>query len=204
MHLISITLFALILTNAAPAVDTASPAIPLQNVPLFAQMAGEQNVRGYAVPLTMNVSLHRLFFTFHFSLKGAVHYQAPDRLDMSLDRVPQQYQILYAQLGAPLVWTKIYALHVSGRTTVDGRPGYLVEGTPDDPGSDVARVRILTSDLQSPIHVEWFLRDGYTVTASIDEAMLENRYLPVHEVSDIDGHGYAIHTEMQYGAYALQ
>lgn len=170
-------------------------------VPLFARLAHDQ-VRGYVTPVTLNVALHRFFFTFHFHLAGTVRYAAPDQVTFNVQRVPQQYRHLFNDLGTPLTWRQLYALTVTGRTAVDGKPGFLLEGVPRR-NSEVDRMELQTSDAVSPIHAQWNLNDGWSVSSIITEKLVGKRLFPANEIADIAGHGYKIHTEMTYGAYAL-
>lgn len=150
----------------------------------------------------MDVSLHRFFFTFHFKLKGNVKYEAPGNVTFTMDRVPEQYQRLFGDLGEPLTWARIYSMQVLGQTMVDGRPMYSVQGVPRKP-SQVDHVVIQTSEPSAPIHAQWVLHDGWTVDSMIEEQNTEKLLFPKHELADIVGHGYKIHTDMHYGNYAL-
>lgn len=205
MHLIMIVALGLVVatTTLVHQEPTAAAPDPLQSVPLFSRLSADSgNVRSYAAPLTLDVSLHRFFFTFHFQLKGTVQYEPPDHVKFTVERVPPQYQNLYDELGTPVTWTSIYSMHVLDSAMVDGRQTYTVEGIPRKP-SRVDHVVIETSDTNQPIHAQWFLHDGWTVSSTIEEQDTQNHLVPKHEVADIVGHGYRIHTDMQYGDYAV-
>ena len=205
MHLIMIVALGLVVATTTVVHPEPSAATPdsLESVPLFSRLSADSgNMRSYAAPLTLDVSLHRFFFTFHFQLKGNVQYHAPDSVKFTVERVPQQYQHLFDELGTPLTWTRIYDMHVLSAAMVDGRQTYTVEGVPRNP-SQVDHMVIETSDASQPIHAQWFLHDGWTVTSTIEEQDTQNHLVPKHELSDIVGHGYKIHTDMQYGDYAM-
>lgn len=199
-----ILLLILALTAAAagrhPLPVRAAPGVA--SVPLFASLARDKAVRGYTAPITLNVTLHRFIFTFHFRLAGTVRYAAPDRATFVIDRVPEKYSHLFNDLGTPLTWQHLYALTLRSHTTVDGRPGYSLEGVPRKP-SDVDRMAIQTSDPQAPVYAQWYLHDGWTVDSTIEERAFGAYLFPTRDVADITGHGYHIHSDMTYGNYAL-
>ncbi len=196
-------MFVLSVTMAV-GIATALPARglpPLAQVPLFTRLAQDQ-VRGYVAPVTLNVALHRFIFTFHFHLTGTVTYSAPDKVTFKIQRVPQQYQHLFNDLGTPLTWPQLYRLSVTGRVEVDGKPGLSLEGAPKKK-TEVEIMELQTSDAVSPIHAQWTLNDGWSVKSVITEKATGVYLFPATEIADIAGHGYKIHTEMTYGAYAL-
>jgi len=203
MYLILFVILGVVVAAQPVHTDDHRSGARLQSVPLFSRLiATNQRVRSYTAPVTMDVSLHRFIFTFHFKLHGNVKYEAPGHVTFTMDRVPQQYQRLFGDLGEPLAWARIYSMQVMGSTIVDGRPMYSVQGVPRKP-SQVDHVVIQTSEPSAPIHAQWVLHDGWTVDSTIEEQNTEKLLFPKREVADIEGHGYKIHTDLQYGNYAL-
>lgn len=199
-------IFAILISAAGLTSATAAQRprdnIELRAVPLFARIRSDRSLRAYTVPLTVNVSVHKIIFTFHRALNGNVRYSAPSQVVFNGSGVPPQFKSLLGDLGTPLTWQKRYALHVTGRTLANGLPCYALEGVPRSP-SQVQKLDIETTIPSAPIQAQWSLQGGWTVAATLYEQNQRAYLLPKQAQLDIVGHGYKIHAAMLYGTYAL-
>jgi len=67
----------------------------------------------------------------------------------------------------------------------------------------VDHVLIQSTAAGSPIAATWYLRSGWTISATIETEFVEQHLLPKHETADIAGHGMKIHTDTTFGDYTL-
>lgn len=190
-------------TTAGAAVPKRHGPAGVNAVPLFARIRNDHDLRAYTVPLTVNVSVHKIIFTFHRALNGNVRYSAPSHVVFDGSGVPKQFKSLFGDLGTPLTWQKRYALHVTGRTRQNGVSTYTLEGVPRKP-SQVQSLAIQTTVPSAPIQAKWSLQGGWDVSATLYEQNQRRYLLPKQAQLDIVGHGYKIHAAMLYGAYALE
>lgn len=193
------------IAQAAPVVAAQRPRVAgrLGSVPLFARINKDHDLRAYTVPLTVNVSVHKIIFTFHRALNGNVKYSAPSKLVFDGNGVPPQFKSLFGDLGSPLTWEKRYALRVTGRARRNGVPCHTLEGVPRKQ-SQVQSLAIETTSASAPIQANWTLQGGWTVAATLYEQNDHKYLLPKQAQLDIVGHGYNIHAAMLYGVFALQ
>ncbi|MBV8599979.1 MAG: hypothetical protein JO359_00295 [Candidatus Eremiobacteraeota bacterium] len=186
----------------APVLIAALGASSLASVPLFASIRSEPSqLQGYSAPVHADVTLHKLF-RFRFGLDGTISYKHPDRLDLTMNRVPPKYQRLFADLGTPRTWPATYNLQVTGSHLAAGRVVYELAGTPRRP-SDVDHMTAEVSDLSTPVRAEWYLHDGGTIAMTIESQSVGDYIVPQHEQADIDVDGFKVHCDMSFGPYRL-
>ena len=175
----------------------------VQRVPLFAQFANEDpSLHSYSAPLHISVAIHK-FLTFHFGLDGTVYFQRPGHLAMTMQRVPEQYQKLFAKLGTPRTWAQNYDLQVTGTDEgPDGQKIYHVRGVP----LTACEIDHMVADMgpaTMPVKVTWFLRDGGTIASTIESTTVGGYSVPKEQHADINASGFKIHADMTYGDYEL-
>ena len=175
----------------------------IASVPLFARLSAEgTNLHSYSVPIYLAISIHKFIFTFHARRNGTIRFEQPATLTASIVAVPKRYADVFGELGTARTWPLIYDLGLLGSELLKGRQTYRICGVPREQ-SDVDHIFIETSDADAPIDARWFLRSGWTITATIETEVVADYLLPKHESADIVGHGFKIHTDMTYGTYAL-
>ena len=195
-----------IATASASAAAPTPPAgdVTIASIPLFARMASDgDSLRTYKVPVHMSGWLHKFIFTFHFQRDGMASFAQPASLQFVFDSVPQKYTQIFGQLGTPRTWPAIYNLQCVKTEQVDGVTQYEIHGVPKDPSSDIDYVVIRMNDHVGPITAQWFLRDGWNVTSTIQMESVGNYLLPKEDDTVVTGHGYNIHSDVTYGNYEL-
>jgi len=174
----------------------------LARVPFFATLSSEPaTLQAYSAPVHVDVTLHKLF-RFRLGLDGTISFKQPDRIALSMSRVPPKYQRLFGDLGTPRTWPLTYDLHVAGSHSEGGRLRYQIVGTPRRP-SDIERMTAEVSDETTPVYAKWFLRDGGTIELAIESQAVGDYLLPKREEGEIAVDGFKIHCVMQFGPYAL-
>ena len=183
----------------------AAPPIPSASGPTVTDVLAsvterDAHVESYAVPVHMNVRIHKLF-TFHIGLSGTQYYKRPDRLALDIRQIPASARKLFADLGTPLTWPGSYDLKLVGSNGDHGP--YRLEGVPKH-ASDVARMVVdVDGDPNAPLHVQWTTRDGGTIDMHITEESTGGYQLPKHAEADMAMGGYKIHASIDYGPYSV-
>jgi hypothetical protein len=197
--------FLVIVTACASAASPMpSGEVTIASSPLFARFASDNgSLHAYQAPVHMTGSLHKFIFTFHFERDGTVKFEQPDSLEYAFDSVPRKYSDMFNQLGTPRTWPVIYRLECVKATEEDGVTEYEIHGVPKDASSDIDHVVIRMDDRGGPIVAEWTLRDGWSVTSTIQMESVDNYLLPKEENTDVTGHGFHIHSDVTYGNYQL-
>ncbi len=158
----------------------------------------DARVESYAVPVHMDVRIHRLL-TFHIGLNGMQYFKRPSRLALDMHQVPAQYRKLFADLGTPLTWPGSYDLKLAG--TANGT--YELTGVPRH-ASDVESMTVaVDGDPNAPLHALWRTHDGSTIDMRITEQLASGYELPKHAEADIATGGFKIHASIDYGTYAV-
>lgn len=193
---------------ATVTIAAASPApsneVTIASIPLFARLALDgESLHAYQVPVHMTGSLHKFFFTFHFARDGTVKFEQPASLQFAFDSVPSKYSDVFGQMGTPRTWPAIYDLQCAKAVNDNGDTKYEIHGIPKDTSSDIDHVVITMDDQGGPITAQWFMRDGWDVTSTIQMESVNNYLVPKEENTDVTGHGYHIHTDVTYGSYVL-
>lgn len=175
----------------------------VQHVPLFAQFATEDPaLRSYIAPLHISVAIHKLF-TFHFGLDGTVYFRRPGRLAMTMQKVPEQYQKLFAKLGTPRTWPQTYDLQIVGTDeTASGQKIYHVHGVPFE-SCEIDHMDADVGPSNTPVKVTWTLRDGGTIVSTIESTTVGGYSVPKEQHADINAGGFKIHADMLYGDYEV-
>lgn len=182
----------------------AAPTIPSATTTatdvLARVTAGDATVTSYAVPVHMDVRVHKLF-TFRFGFGGMQYFKRPDRIALDMQKIPPQGRKLFAELGTPLTWPQQYDLRL---VAANGDRGpYHLEGAPKR-ASDVARMEVdVDGDASAPLHAQWVMHDGSTVDMHITEQAAGGYELPKHADADMSVSGYKIHASIDYGPYAV-
>lgn len=173
----------------------------VQRVPLFAQFANEDPaLRSYSAPLHVSVAIHKLI-TFHVGLDGMVYFRRPGKLAMTMQRVPEQYQKLFAKLGTPRTWPQNYDIQVTGTDeTSDGQKIYHVRGVPFN-SCEIDHLVADVGPAEMPVKATWFLRDGGTIVSTIESTTVGGYVVPKEQHADINAGGFKIHADMTYGDY---
>lgn len=178
--------------------STAGPA----SIPILTQLANEPELHSYVAPVDVEATIHKLIFTFAIRRHGTAQFHSPDSLTISLLSVPARYTAIFGELGDIQTWPVIYDLEPLD-DELNGVPAaFHLRGVPRQT-SDVDHVLIESTDAGSPITATWYLRDGWTISATIQTEFVEQHLLPKHEIADIVGHGMKIHTELTFGDYTL-
>ena len=194
--------------SSAPTVpDAAGSALsgaigPIASVPLFGEIAAEPDLLSYSVPVQIDVTIRKFFFSFSFRRHGVIRFEEPDTLRVSLVSVPQRYTDVFGDLGTARTWPVAYDLELEGSVPSTGSVIYRVSGVPRRP-MDVEQISILSGDPTAPIDARWLLRSGWTISSTIETQDVGRYLLPKHDAIDIVGHGLKIHAEMNYGEYLL-
>ena len=175
----------------------------LSSVPLFARLAADgTSLHTYSVPIHIMARVRKSVLSVGFARDGNVSFEEPDHLSISIQSVPERYANVFAQLGTPRTWPWFYDLELRDRSSVAGRDTYELTGVPRG-SSDVDHVVIRMSDESQPIEAQWVLHDGWTITSTIVLESIGNYLVSKTEEYDITGHGFKIHSEIQYGNYKL-
>ena len=177
-----------------------SPSGPTATDVLARVTANDARVDSYAVPVHMDVRVHKLL-TFHMGLNGMQYYKRPDRLALDMRQIPPSARKLFADLGTPLTWPGAYDLKLVG--SGGERGPYHLEGTPKH-SCDIARMVVDVDGAGSgPLHVVWTTRDGGTIDMRITEESAGGYELPKHAEADMAIGGYKIHASIDYGQYSV-
>jgi hypothetical protein len=192
---------ALCATAGAPS-SAARDTIPSAGRLLALVCAGNAGIDSYSVPLHIDVRVHKLL-TFHMGLNGMEYFKRPNKLALEMPRIPEQSRRVFGELGMPLSWPALYDMSVAGTTVADGRTTYHLRGVPKHP-NDIDHMLVdLDGDVAVPIHVQWFLHDGGTITMTIRSGFDGTHELPKHADLDLATSGYKIHAAIDYGTYVL-
>lgn len=198
--LFAITVIATASSTSASPLAGSTPT--LASIPLFARFASDgASLQGYKAPVHLSGSLHKFFFTIPFKREGEVSYVKPDSLDFTIGSVPEQYSSMLGQLGTPRTWPYLYDFTCVKNTATDGSAAYELRGIPKSASSDVDHLVVRMSDGDAPIQAEWTLKDGWTITSTIQLEDVGNYLVPKEENARITGHGFDIHSDMTYGDY---
>ncbi|HEX3551510.1 MAG TPA: hypothetical protein VHT53_14085 [Candidatus Elarobacter sp.] len=158
----------------------------------------DARVESYAVPVHMEVRIHKLF-TFHIGLSGTQYFKRPGRLALDIHQIPPQYRKLFADLGTPLTWPATYDMRLAA--TANSR--YQLDGVPRRP-CDVEHLAVdVDGDPGAPLHAVWRMHDGSTIDMHITEQLESGYDLPKHADADMAFGGYRIHASIDYGAYTV-
>ena len=174
----------------------------LASVPILAQLATEPGLRSYVVPVDMEATIHKLFFSVAVRRHGTARFASPDTLTISLQSVPSRYTDVFGELGDVQTWAAIYDLEPLDGDLANPPAKYHIRGVPRRV-SDVDHVLIQSTDAGSPIAATWYLRSGWTISATIETEFVEQHLLPKHVTADIVGHGTKIHTNLTFGNYTI-
>jgi hypothetical protein len=188
-------------TSAAP---LAGDQPSIASIPLFARFETDgTSLRGYKAPVHLDGSLHKFFISLKFEREGEVSFAQPDSLDFTLNSVPQQYSSMLSQLGTPRTWPYDYTFVCVKTVDTDGTAVYELHGVPKSTTSDVDHLVVRMQDGDAPIQAVWVLKDGWTVTSTIDLEAVGNYLMPKEENAHVTGHGFDIHSDVTYGNYVV-
>jgi hypothetical protein len=174
-------------------------------VPLFARfLVDGASLQSYRVPIHARVTLHKIV-SVHVNLNGEMQYVRPDRLLLTIGRVPEQQRQFFVKLATPRTWPLNYDLQLTGTSAINGLIHYAIHGVPKhaDDGVDYL-VANVSNDISPTIDATWFLSGGGTITMRIETAMIGGYVLPVRQNADIKLPGYKIHADISYGEYLLK
>jgi len=190
---VALTLAAL----AAAGTMGAAPAGPATDA-LTAVTEQDAPLASYAVPVRMDVRLHR-FFTVHVHFDGMQYFRRPGRVALDIRQIPKQYRSVFADLGTPLTWPARYDLRAA--TAPDGRA--QIDGVPKH-ACDVQRMTIdAVREPGAPLHALFTMRDGGTIDMHITQRMVDGYELPTHTEADMVFGAYRIRASIDYGTYAV-
>lgn len=176
-YLIVVLMFA-VATPASAAQPPASDPM-LTSIPLYARLARERvPLRSYQAAVHMSGSMHTFIFSIPFYREGTVTFERPR------------------------TWPSRYRLVCTSSASAAGT-SYELDGAPIDPSSQVVRMVVHFDAVGGPIAATWTLRDGWSVSATIQMKTVDSYLLPAEQIGEITGHGYRIHTDMVFADYVL-
>ncbi len=152
----------------------------------------------YAVPVRMEVRLHRLL-TIHVHFDGMQYFRRPGRVALDIRQIPKQYRDEFADLGTPLTWSVKYDWRVV--STPDGRPQLV--GVPKHPGAVESMTLDAGREPGAPMHAVFAMHDGGSIDMHVTQRLVDGYALPAHTDADMVFGPYRIHASIDYGQYSV-
>jgi len=198
---------AALLVSLAAAGAGAGAAMTPSGDQLLARAAIAPGLRSYAVPLTLNVHLHKPIGA-RTKVEATAYFKAPARAAIVITRatgiIGGFFRGGFNLDMVPQAWPRKYHVLSVTAGSANGVPVEVLRAVPRGNAGDVdAVIFTVTKAHLAPVAAQWLYRDNSTITLAYTNGPVGTYTLPQTATIAVDMPKYALDASGTYGSYAL-
>jgi hypothetical protein len=154
----------------------------------------------------VHVNVHMLSFPyFSPQLDGTTYYRRPETYEVAFDRMPSYargFSRLFDDVGSPLAWERVQNVTFAGKTTIAGRPTFVLRMTKKI-HSDILDHTLAYVDAASAVLVrmEWYYTNGGRISMTQGYRYENGFWVLAEQHARIDIPYVHAEAEATYGTY---